>query len=117
MNSLTQQILTHLIDEHESTKTRGRPNKKDTAHYLKHIFKILKSGMRWCDLDGGLYYKTYYKKFDKWVKAGIFESAHTCLMKILEASKFFNRRTQKLFIDCSMIKNVFGTDETVSFWG
>jgi len=111
MNTLTKQILIHLIDESNSTKTRGRPNKEDTDHYIDVIYNVLRSGMQWSNIKERLYYKTYYKKFIKWSDEGIIEAAHTCLMKTMERCNFFDERFANIFIDSSSIRNIHGIDE------
>ncbi len=110
MNTLAKQLICNLVDK-TYNNSRGRPNKEKVAHYVDKIFKVLKSGMLWKDLEGPLYHKTYYKKFRKWSKDKIFQNTYMCLMKLLEKEQFFTERGKLLFIDSSMVRNMNGTED------
>jgi len=99
-------IATKIIESYYS-HTHGRHNKEPIEHYLKTIFKVLKTGMQWSELQTPLHYTTYNKKHIKWSNDGIYKSAFDIAVK---CCKLKRNEIKDLFIDSTMIKNKRGRD-------
>lgn len=112
MNSLVYQVCSlsiQLLDRNK--KKPGRPEKLRKYDYLKEILYVLRTGIQWNQLRGKLHWSTYYKKFCKWAKHGIFSSAFELVQKVLKRSGFLNENSYKtMYVDATMVKNVKGTD-------
>lgn len=104
---LIKLYLTH-INYGNTTINKGRPHKEEIDHYIDIIFKVIKTGISWKDLNEKLNYSTYYKKFIKWNNLNLFENVHKIIIKILSSRNLIN--TKDLFIDSTMIKNINGSE-------
>lgn len=112
MNNLTKSIVKFVINNFIPKRNKGRKLKCNIDHYIDTIFYVLKTGIRWSDIQSNLHWTTYHKKFTLFSKYRVFEHSHWILLKFLERSKFFKDHSllKDLFIDSTMIKNIQGTE-------
>ena len=106
-----KRIMINIIDDYNKTKLVRRPNSCEIVHYLDIIFKQLRTGCQWNEIDSLCHYSTYHKKFIEWSNAGLFQLGHEILIKMLYELKLIPKKDIKLLsIDSSMIKNNRGCD-------
>jgi len=88
-------------------KPIGRPIKYNYDICLEYIFKILKTGLSWSNLNNIIDNKSdaIRKRFNKWCKLGIFINAHNILLKIYK-NKY---DITNMYIDSTVIKNLNGS--------
>ena len=86
----------------------GRPVKCTDAEYIDAIYYTLRTGTSWNYVRGyPVTGDTIRKKFIEWSSHGIFKNAYIIMVNIyLE----FNIDIDKIFLDASHIKNLFGVD-------
>jgi transposase len=110
INPLLKSIIITLIDLLIPKKVNsiGRPVKCDEKTYIDAIFYVLTSGIGWNYIRGyPVTGDAIRKKFIYWSSYNIFKYAYVILVNIyLE----FNINVDKLFLDASHIKNIFGKD-------
>ena len=110
INKLAKYIIKNIIQIFYNP-IRGRKNKRSLDHYIDVIFKVLKTGMQWHELNTPLHYTTYHKKFILWNKLNIFNRSYHILIKLLILTNSITIDDLKLLsIDSSMIKNIKGVD-------
>ena len=49
----------------------------DDAHALALVFKLLRTGMQWRELDCTVHYTTVLRKMHDWTRHGVFDAAYT----------------------------------------
>ena len=82
----------------------GRPRELSDDVALRLIFKVVRTGMQWREVDCDVCHTTLLRRMHLWVRASVFESAYK---KALRTYKRLNAATQ-YSIDSSYIKNEFG---------
>jgi transposase len=111
LHDFAKYILVELVTDYSNRKLTRRPNLYELGHYVDVIFKQLRTGAQWCEIDSNCCYSTYHKKFIEWSKAGIFQLAHELLIKTIDKCGFLTAAdTRTLSIDSSMIKNIRGCE-------
>lgn len=104
-------VLINLIRDYSSHKIKKRPNLYELNHYVDVIFKQLRTGGQWCEIESECHFSTYHKKFIEWSRAGLFEMAHEIMIKTVHKLKLIPKKDIALLsIDSSMIKNNRGCD-------
>lgn len=113
LNKAYTSIITKLVDL-IPVDPRGAKDSKPIQHYLDKIFYVFDTGIPWRKLplnEDDLHYSSYHHKFMFLVKHRIFEIAYHSVIKILRKKRILNRNNLKhLFIDSTMIKNIYGKD-------
>ena len=84
--------------------TTGRPQSLCPDQALDHMFKVLRTGMQWRELDATVSYTTVFRRFHAWAAAGIFSKAY------VRALATYRRLhpTAYYCVDSSYVKNRFG---------
>ncbi len=98
----------------KTNKITGRNNKFNLAIYIKLIYHSLKYALPWRSLPKifniNMHYTTLYKFYNKLCKLNIFDIIYHRMIlkykKLKGLDKFEN-----LFIDASMIKNIYGSEK------
>ena len=82
----------------------GRPSRLAPEDALDHIFKLLRTGMQWREVNAAVSFTNLFRRFHKWVNAGIFENAYK------KALRTYRRLVPSEYycIDSSYVKNRFG---------
>ena len=110
INTTAKTILKNCIKS-KYTSNRGRPNAFGLDHYIDVIFKVLRTGMQWNEIDEKLHYTTYFKKLQKWINDGVMSTAfHMAVVVCRENGKITDDDLEVLSLDTSMVKNVRGGD-------
>jgi len=88
-------------------KPIGRSIKYNYDFCLKNIFIILKTGLSWINLSEIINYnlEAVRKRLNKWIKLGVFKSAHNILFKIYK-NKY---NLSNFYIDSTVIGNFNGS--------
>lgn len=103
-------IFCNIINKICPSYKVGRPRLTNDEYILKNIFKILRTGMQWRELDTiHLSPKTINNYFNKWSRLNIFSEAYKYLIRLL----YHKKKTIKsayYITDTSFIKSIFGID-------
>ena len=89
------------------SKPTGRPRTLSNEDALQGIFRVLRTGMQWRELDaipGEVHYTTVFRRFRTWGSAHVFETAYTRALQTYRRL----RRVQHYCVDSSYVKNRFG---------
>lgn len=91
-----------------------RPRKLSNDAALRDMVYVLKTGMPWRELRSctGIPWQTVYKRFQKWMQMGLFQTVWRCMLEQYVARRLDHnpRWFCELFIDSTMIKNQYGVD-------
>ena len=87
-------------------RPRGRPRQLDDAHALALVFKLLRTGMQWRELDCAVHYTTVLRKMHDWTRRGVFDAAYA---RALRTHKRLCPPTHYC-VDSSYVKNAFGRE-------
>ena len=71
---------------------------------LRLIFRVLRTGMQWRELECNVHFTTVFKRMKTWSEAGVFTDAYT---KTLEVYRKLNKN-EYYCVDSSYVKNKFG---------
>ena len=111
IHKFAKTTLVELINDYNKQKLTRRPSMHNTEHYVDVIYKQLRTGSQWCELNEKRHYSTYHKKFKEWSNIGIFELAFQIVLKTLYSLGLIpSKDIDLLSIDSSMIKNNRGCD-------
>jgi transposase len=111
LHNYAKSILISLINDYSKKKTKRRPNLYKLEHYVDVIYKQLRTGSQWSEIESKCHSTTYHKKFMEWSKEGLFRMAHEILVNIIyELKRISKKDLSHLSIDSSMIKNNRGCD-------
>lgn len=110
LNPLSFNILVNVIRENElpNISRVGRKRKIDIAYVLERIMYVLESGCQWSHLEvrNGSW-KTVYHYFNKWSGTHLFQKAYGHILALYHKDRGIG---DKLLLDTSFIKNIFGRD-------
>lgn len=90
-----------------------RKRKACHTDVIQTILNFLKSGMPWrCIQQPKATYHTYFKRFDRWMRLGVFERVWKDLLSYYSSRKLQSNYKwfKELFIDTTMVKNIGGCD-------
>lgn len=85
---------------------RGRPRKLDDVSALTLMFKVLRTGMQWRELDCAVDYTTVLRKLHAWARCGVFDAAYA---RVLRTHKRLNPPSHYC-VDSTYVKNAFGRE-------
>ena len=108
MITMTMNILEELTSSHKPNYV-GRPAIYTTKEYIRAIFKRLRTGVQWCELDSEPHFSCVYKKQKLWTYLGVFNLLWKRTLKFY--SKVLGIQWNSLIIDASYVKNVRGYDK------
>lgn len=95
-----------ILSEIESLPTArtGRPLAIPPSVALDHIFKVLRTGMQWREVEAPVAYTTIFRRFQAWTSAHVFQRAYA------RALRSYRRLhpPQYYCVDSSYTKNRFG---------
>ena len=80
---------------------RGRPLKLADADALAFLFKVLRTGMQWREVDATVCHTTIFRRFHAWHAQGVFEDAYRKALRTyakLRAARFY-------CVDSSYVRN------------
>ena len=78
----------------------GRPAKLGNEEALKCVFKVLRTGMQWREVDASVSFVTVFRRFQTWSKNNVFQNAYKRTIEVyrkLIPSKYYS-------IDSSYVK-------------
>jgi hypothetical protein len=104
LSSVFKTFLLREIDASNHTKIKGRPIILQDEEALNCIFKVLRTGMQWREIQSSVSYATVFRRFQQWTNKDIFRKAYKKALltyKRLVPTKYY-------CIDSSYIKNRFG---------
>ena len=109
INKYLKIIILNILNKYSHTYYAGRPKKIKDDYALDLIFKVLRTGMQWKELNViNASYKTVYNRFLLWTKQNIFQQAYLILLnKYIESKKKWKKITS-YSTDTTFIKNIFG---------
>ena len=82
----------------------GRPRRLDDATALALIFKVLRTGMQWREVQCAASYSTIFRTMHRWCDAGVFTTAYK---RVLTLHKRLCP-TAYYCVDSTYVKNAFG---------
>ena len=99
-------ILLQTVDRLCPSKRTGRPKTLGDEEALDCIFKVLRTGMQWREIEASVSYATVHRRMTAWNERGVFENAYK---KALATYKKLNPTT-RYCIDSTYVKNRFGQE-------
>ena len=105
MNHIFERLVLQEVANNCPENTFGRPRKLSDQDALKHIFRVLRTGMQWRQLQAEVSYTTVLRRMSLWKSRGVFETAY---MKTLKTHKKLFP-TQYYCVDSSYVKNAFSS--------
>ena len=106
--------LSHVFEEfvlrHAATlapqNRRGRPRSLDDSQALHHIFKVLRTGMQWRELNAPVDFTTVFRRMKTWTTLGVFDAAYA------DALRVYKKHSPPKYycVDSSYVKNRFGRE-------
>ena len=103
LSSVFKTFLLREIHASNHTKIKGRPILLQNEEALNCIFKVLRTGMQWREVQSSVSYATVFRRFQQWTNKDIFKNAYKKALltyKKLVPTKYY-------CIDSSYIKNRF----------
>ena len=76
LSKIFERLLIKEIDDLGKYKT-GRPAKLGNEEALKCIFKVLRTGMQWREIDASVSFATVFRRFQTWSDKNVFKKAYT----------------------------------------
>lgn len=81
-------MISSIIDSYFHPTKRGRPKKTNNDYIIKMIFKVLRTGMQWRELNSRLLSpKTINNYFNKWTNKGVFKKAYVNILNLYYQTK------------------------------
>ena len=95
-----------ILDEIEALPAAhtGRPPAISSTLALDHIFKVLRTGMQWREVEATVAYTTIFRRFQVWSSAQVFRRAY---VRALQTYRRLHP-TRHYCVDSSYTKNRFG---------
>jgi transposase len=77
LSSVFKTFLLREIDASNHTKIKGRPIiLQEDEEALNCIFKVLRTGMQWREIQSSVSYATVFRRFQQWTNKDIFRKAY-----------------------------------------
>ena len=90
---IVQNIFINEIDKKFPKYKVGKPRKFETSYIVNRIFKILRTGMQWSELEvNNGSSKTIYNLFNKYVNNGIFKKCYKKILNIYSSRKNYKTK-------------------------
>ena len=96
-------IYRNLILAEIPTASTGRPLTISHSETLDVLFKVLRTGMQWREINASVHYTVILKRFHKWNDLGVFKAAYC---KLLKTYKKLNK-IERYCIDSTYNKNKY----------
>ena len=74
LSQVFKRLLLAEINAIPHQKT-GRPSQLSPEDAVDHIFKLLRTGMQWREVNTTVNFTNLFRRFHKWANAGIFRNA------------------------------------------
>ena len=103
LSHIFERLLLQEILKMGKSRT-GRPAKLGDEEALKCVFKVLRTGMQWREVDASVSFVTVFRRFQAWSKNNVFQNAYKRTIEVyrkLIPSKYY-------CIDSSYVKNKYG---------
>ena len=103
LSHIFERLLLQEILKMGKSRT-GRPAKLGDEEALKCVFKVLRTGMQWREVDASVSFVTVFRRFQTWSKNNVFQNAYKRTIEVyrkLIPSKYY-------CIDSSYVKNKYG---------
>ena len=101
-----KRVLLQTVDRLCPLKRTGRPRVLENEEALDCMFKVLRTGTQWREIESTVSYATVYRRMATWNSHGVFEAAYK---KALVTYKKL-QPTTRYCIDSSYVKNRFGQE-------
>ena len=105
MITMTLKIINELSPKDSDV---GRPSLYNDEVYIRAMFKRLRTGVQWCELESEPHYSCVHKKQKLWTYIGVFN--HLWKDSLSFYSKVLGVQWNSLMVDASYVKNVRGCD-------
>ena len=76
LHSIFERFVLQEAERRCPQRSRGRPRELDDANALALLFKLLRTGMQWRELDCAVHYTTVLRKMHNWTQRGVFDTAY-----------------------------------------
>lgn len=106
MNIVFERLVMQEVELRCPQKSFGRPRKLSDQEALRCIFRVLKTGMQWREIETEVCYTTVIRRMIQWRSQGVFLEAYK---KALKTHRKLNP-TQYYCVDSSYVKNAFSTE-------
>lgn len=110
---MTTFIIQRLVETARSLDPPIRKRKANHHDVIANIMSLLKAGMPWrCVQQQKATFHTYFKRFDRWMRLGVFDMVWKDMLKYYSSRKLAtdHKWFKELFIDTTMVKNIGGVD-------
>ena len=105
MNIIFERLVLNEVEKRFPVSQTGRPRKISDGNALRSMFKVLKTGMQWRQLETNVSYTTVLKRMHSWKDAGVFSSAYN--RALTTHKKLFP--TKNYCVDSCYVKNAFSS--------
>ena len=104
VSNIFKQFILEEINRLTQNKSKGRPLTLKHEEAIDCVFKVLRTGMQWREIQSSVSYATVFRRFQAWSAMDIFKSAYRRALSVyqkLVSGKYY-------CIDSSYVKNRFG---------
>ena len=88
----------------------GRPRVFNDQEAFELMFRVLRSGMQWRELQCGVAYTTILRRMHTWHSKGVFRAAYIALLRTYKKLL----PTEYYCVDSTYVKNLFRTNALVA---
>ena len=81
LSHIFERLLLQEILKMGKSRT-GRPAKLGDEEALKCVFKVLRTGMQWREIDASVSFVTVFRRFQAWSKNNVFQNAYIIVYTI-----------------------------------
>ena len=105
LNSVFMRLILKETQRQCPQRPTGRPRSIHDSRALELIFRVLRSGMQWRELQCEVNYTTIMRRMHTWNKQGVFKTAYTSLLRTYKKL----HPTQYYCVDSAYVKNMFSS--------
>lgn len=105
LDSIFERLVVREAEIRCPTRSTGRPRILCDARNVELMFRVLRSGMQWRELQCEVNYTTVMRRMHLWHAKGVFESAYASLLKTYKKLV----PPQYYCVDSAYVKNMFSS--------
>ena len=104
VSNIFKSFILEEINHLNRNKSKGRPLTLQNEEAIDCVFKVLRTGMQWREIQSSVSYATVFRRFQAWSAMDVFKNAYrralSVYLKLVPC--------QYYCIDSSYVKNRFG---------
>ena len=82
LSDVFEKFVLRFAEQLAPSAINGRKRLLEDKVALSCIFKVLRTGMQWREIDTSVHFTTIFRRMHLWMQKGVFDAAYTAALKV-----------------------------------